>query len=421
MKTPHPSKKILFLSADYQFLNWKCSVRRLRASGLHLGVAALAGSSLLFAGSLRANTEDDVASEPTTTQTAMPNLETATAYTSGVAPGATNDLTFNATNNYSQPEPTGNTPTTGLFILSPASSGTVFSIGSINDLSTSQVITIENGNGSTQAPFQLNGGDSVSGNASDLLYVATNATLNILAVKPSGSGTGTLNLILGNYGNFEIAGTATSSVPIESGTLSAGTTNPYGFTLTGGGTLTLSGINNFAGTTTVNSGTLNLATSSGNGTVRGIVTVNSGGTLNLTASNALGYTSGAQVPVINVNGGTVNAGTATTAVGNEGYITGFSLTGGSVNYAASGTGTNITNAYQRWGECLRVGRHHLERQREPVHLRRGHRYPRRQSGRAGGTGDDDGGGRPLDVRDHFQFWHRWPHQMGSGRSGFERR
>ena len=54
-----------------------------------------------------------------------------------------------------------------------------------------------------------------------------------------------MNLILGTYGNFDIAGTATISVPIQSGTFSAGTTNPYGFTLTGGGTLTLGAIEQF--------------------------------------------------------------------------------------------------------------------------------------------------------------------------------
>ena len=344
MKTPPVPGKISSLPVRRQLLNWKASVSRQRASSLLRGTVALAGSSLLAVGPLRAaNTENDVASEPTTTQTAVPNLETATTYTSGVAPGTTSDLTFNATNNYSQPGVSGNTPTTGLFLLSPTTSGIVFSIGSLNDLSTSQVITIENGNGSTQAPFRLNGGDSVSGNPLDLLYVATGATLNLLTVNPTGTGNGTINLILGNYGNFDIAGTATISVPIESGTFSAGTTNPYGFTLTGGGTLTLSGANNFSGATTVNSGTLNLAYSSSNGDTRGIVTVNAGGTLNLTASNALGYTSGAQLPLINVNGGTVNTATA---VGNEGYLTGFTLTGGTVNYAGSGTGTNIQNAYQ---------------------------------------------------------------------------
>ena len=78
------------------------------------------------------------------------------------------------------------------------------------------------------------------------------------------------------------------------------------------------------------------------------MTVNAGGTLNLTntSGNVLGYTSGTQVPLINVNGGTVNAGTAAAPVGNEGYLTAFTLTGGTVNYAGSGTGTNIQNAYQ---------------------------------------------------------------------------
>ena len=214
----------------------------------------------------------------------------------------------------------------------------------MNDLSTSQAITLTNGNGSTQAPLTLNGGDSVSGNTADLLYVATGANLTISNLKPATNApTSTVNVVLGASGNFDVAGAATISVPITSGTVSAPTANPNGFTKTGAGTLTLtSTVNNFTGGTTVSAGTLALGTgnANGNGIVQGTLTVNAGAALNLIGNNALGFATGTNinsVTTLNVNGGTVDTTAAAGAGANEGYLTNLNLTGGTVTSTGGGT------------------------------------------------------------------------------------
>lgn len=107
-----------------------------------------------------------------------------------------------------------------------------------------------------------------------------------------------------------------------------------GFSLnkTGAGTLTLGAPNTYTGGTTVNSGTLALARGGGAGAIRGVVTVNSGATLNLTVNNALGYNAGQQVTTLNINGGTVSV---TGNQGDEGYLTSFNLTGSTLAYAST--------------------------------------------------------------------------------------
>ena len=290
-------------------LSYKVSPLPRRAPGLLLGVAATAGFLLLASGSLQAqNTEFDVASEPTTAFTAPPNLNTAATYTNNAVPGTTGDLTFNATNFYSEPEPAGYTPALGVF----AASGTAFSIGSLDDLSTSQAITVTNGNSGTTGAIVLNGGDSVSGNTADLLYVATGATLNVSNVKPANGAVGnTISLNLAVSGNFNVAGTATISAPIASGMIGSGgalSANPNSITKTGVGILTLSSAtNNYTGGTIVSAGTL--ATSgtgtlgTGNVTLGGTATLTLGSSASLSTSSILRF-GGANT--INLNNGTVD-------------------------------------------------------------------------------------------------------------------
>ncbi len=195
-------------------------------------------------------------------------------------------------------------------------------------------------------------------NAADLLYVATGATLNISNVKPATGAVGnTVILTLAASGNFDVAGTSTISVPIASGTQAAPTANAFGFTKTGAGTLFLtSTVNNFTGGTTVNAGTLNLGTGNANGTgvLRGTVTVNAGANLVLSGNNALGFTTGAAVTTLNVNGGTVDSSVAGGATNNQGLLASLNLTGGTVSSsggatynfnvaAASGAVTTVTS------------------------------------------------------------------------------
>ena len=121
-------------------------------------------------------------------------------------------------------------------------------VGSLDDLSSGSTITIQNQTSDTSAvTITLGGagdqGNSVSGNAADLFYVASGATFNI---NGTGTGADTLTLALGQSGNFNIAGTSTITAAIS------GTGN---LTRTGSGSLTFSGaqIDNVG--TFINSGT----------------------------------------------------------------------------------------------------------------------------------------------------------------------
>ena len=76
----------------------------------------------------------------------------------------------------------------------------------------------------------------------------------------------------------------------------------------GPGPWTLSAFNTFTGGTIVNEGALTLtraSLSSGQGTLRGTITVNEGGTLKLPVTNALGTTAGNRVAELTINGGLV--------------------------------------------------------------------------------------------------------------------
>ena len=290
------------LAVRRQLLSWKTSAYQPRTSGLLLGTAVLAGSSLLATGSLRANTELDVANGLASGS----NLSVGTSYTGGTTPTATSDVTFNAANTYA----------------SPYTFGTTMAIGSLNDLSATP-LTISGGAGTVT----LAGGDSVSGNTGDLLFVAAGANFTF-----------SQNSVLGATGNFNVAGTATFGYVADgsNGNSSAPTGTVSGLVKTGAGTLILTANNTYVGGTTVNAGTLqdNFG-GQGYGALRGTVTVNTGGTLALNAGDALGYnaiTAGNSTAQININGGTVNI--AVNA--NEGFTAGLAMTGGT--FSATGGG-----------------------------------------------------------------------------------
>ena len=91
-----------------------------------------------------------------------------------------------------------------------ATVGSPLTVGSLNLTATSNTYSIRNATtSSTNATLTLGGtgnlGNAISGTASDLLYVAnSNATLNLRNDNPNG--VGTLNVVLGQSGTFNVAG-----------------------------------------------------------------------------------------------------------------------------------------------------------------------------------------------------------------------
>ena len=108
-----------------------------------------------------------------------------------------------------------------------------------------------------------------------------------------------------------------------------------GLVKNGAGTSALSVRSPYTGGTTVNGGILNLTGGGGSsGTIRGTATIHSGGTLQLSAGDVLGYGGGASaLTVINVTGGALEVNTTANQTLGSAVI---NLAGGSITGNASG-------------------------------------------------------------------------------------
>jgi autotransporter-associated beta strand protein len=141
------------------------------------------------------------------------------------------------------------------------------------------------------------------------------------------SGSGTLVLsggITGSGDNLTLTGAGNTTI---SGAI---VTGAGGVTLSGAGTTTFSGANSYTGTTTVNSGTLNLSTTA----VDGNLTI-SGGTVNDNASNQIATTS-----TLAVNSGSFNLLGHTESVWNLSGIPGGTVALGAGTLTVVGTGAS---------------------------------------------------------------------------------
>lgn len=184
-----------------------------------------------------------------------------------------------------------------------------------------------------------NGGFNLSGNAVTLQWGLLNqagnnawaiaSTLNAPQSFTSDAGTLTVSGTVANGGNtltLDGAGNLTISGVISG----AG-----GVMKSGLGTATVSVQQTFTGGTVVNGGILNLSGGGGsNGTIRGTVTVNTGGILRLSTGDATGYSGGAgSLTTINLDGGTLNVNSASNQTLGSAAL---NLTGGSITGLATG-------------------------------------------------------------------------------------
>jgi len=114
---------------------------------------------------------------------------------------------------------------------------------------------------------------------------------------------------------------------------------------TGAGTLTLSANNTYTGGTTVNAGTLALATGGTAGAIVGSLTINSGATVSSATTNAFGYLDGTKVDAVTINGGTL----AYTGAADLGWGVAYTLSNGATMSSNGGVSSTTSGSNFAFG------------------------------------------------------------------------
>lgn len=205
----------------------------------------------------------------------------------------------------------------------------ILQLKAANQIADTSVLTFTSGGSGNSAIFRLNGNDeTVKGIATS---VATSAV-----IENNGPTAGTNTLTVNT------AGSSYTYDGILRNNSGSGNTSIFALTKEGAGTLTLNNSNgavptSFTGLTTINGGALNLGKGGGTGTLPAgnTVIVNSGGTLRVDVTDALGYYTGS-LRVIELVGGTVTA-----KAGIHANMGALSMTGGTLT--SEGAGAYIFN------------------------------------------------------------------------------
>ena len=184
--------------------------------------------------------------------------------------------------------------------------------------------------------FQLGSSDAI--NDVSNITVGGSATFDLnnnseTVASLAGSGSVTLG-----SGTLTLDGSATTSF--------SGTISGTGNLILNNGQLALSGNSTHTGGTTVNGGTLSLDTGGGTGAIRDALTVNAGGTVIATATDAFGYSGGSKVTTVTVDGGTVQNAITSPSNGNLGWANDWVLSDGAL--LTSNSGVDSTSALQNF-------------------------------------------------------------------------
>ena len=229
--------------------------------------------------------------------------------------------------------------TTGIRTFSNGS----LTVGSWDVLATTGTFTLRNATNNTTSTLTLGGpgelGNGVSGTAADLLFAASGSTFTITGT----NGTlAILNVVLGQSGNFDAAGTINVSAVISDGG------GGFGITKSGAGTLTLSGANTYSGGLTLSTGALNInnAAAPGTGTFTingGTIANTSGAAITLTNNNAQTWGGDFTVSVSGSGGtGDLNLGTGAVLLTGNRQILNIS---GSSTFTVGGVISDGGNGY----------------------------------------------------------------------------
>jgi autotransporter-associated beta strand protein len=222
-------------------------------------------------------------------------------------------------------------------------SGGVLSLGSASAIGSSGTLTFNGGtlqygssnttdysgrfatNASQAFNFDLNGQNVTFANG------LTNGGTTTLSVTNSTAGNGTLTLSGNNSITGAINNNASALNLANSGsqTFSSVISGVGTLIQSGTGTTTLAAQNTYTNTV-VNGGTLNVTSGGSAGGIRGALTINSGGTVNLIGTNALGYSAGGAVTNITINGGTLNDALSNAGLVSMGFLQSIFMTGGTV-------------------------------------------------------------------------------------------
>ena len=211
--------------------------------------------------------------------------------------------------------------------------GTGATATSTNNVSVGSGLLLLGGDVTADATNNPRGATITATASQGVLELGASRTFTIGSSTNSGGADLTIGAIIDDSST---AGTTTSAVP---GTLvHTGTSGAFGITKAGAGVLVLNARNTYTGATTVNGGVLSLARAGTAGSATGGtlaasatgITVNTGGTLLVAASNAVGKTT-----PVNLGGGTfsvaggVSQGAGAHTVG--GTVSGNMTTGGTVS------------------------------------------------------------------------------------------
>lgn len=181
----------------------------------------------------------------------------------------------------------------------------------------------------TRNDVRINNGSTLSINSGALNFGTTNFWIQTSAGATGflTSGTGILTVTAGTV-------TATDQ---SIRTIIKDNGSAVGLTKEGVGKVNLTQANTYTGGTIVNTGTLQLGDAiatdyGGTGRLRGTVTVNAGATLLSQGGNTFGYTAGAKVNAVNLQGGTLShAGN-----GDNGWGVAYTLAGGTMQTTGTG-------------------------------------------------------------------------------------